>query len=65
MDKSYSFISDLEPSIEQLEGLMRNVLQEVKERAKKANEKFSALQEQQIQKALQEWQLKQNKNDSQ
>ncbi len=51
MDKSSSFMSDLEPSQEQLEDLMKKVLQEVKERAKKANEKFVALQEQQLKQA--------------
>lgn len=59
MDKSYSFISDLEPTEEQLEELMEAVLQDVKERAAKADEKFKALQEQQIKTTLQEWQLKQ------
>jgi hypothetical protein len=48
MDTSYRFLSDREPTDEQLEGLMDCVLQDVKERATLANEKFKEHQEQLI-----------------
>jgi hypothetical protein len=63
MDKSYSFLSDAEPTDEQLEGLMQAVLQDVKERAAKADLKFKALQKQQIEQDKKEWQLKYGLND--
>lgn len=62
MNTSYSFISDIEPTDEQLEELMEAVLKDVKERAAKADEKFKALQAQQIKTTLLEWQLKQERH---
>jgi hypothetical protein len=62
MDKSYSFLSDEEPTDEQLEGLMQAVLVDVKERAAKADEKFKALQKQQLIDTLQKWELKGKSN---
>ena len=61
MDK-YSFNSDAEPTDEQLEALMACVLEDVKERAAKADAQFKALQAQQIQKDQQNWDLKYTKN---
>ena len=61
MDK-YSFNSDAEPTDEQLEALMACVLEDVKERAAKADAQFKALQAQQIQKDQQNWELKYVKN---
>ena len=57
MDK-YSFNSDAEPTDEQLEALMACVLEDVKERAAKADAQFKALQAQQIKDVLQKRQLK-------
>jgi hypothetical protein len=62
MDKSYSFLSDLEPTDEQLEELMQAVLEDVKERAAKADIKFKAMQKQQLEDTLKEWELKKRKN---
>jgi hypothetical protein len=62
MDKSYSFLSDLEPTDEQLEELMQAVLEDVKERATKADIKFKAMQKQQLENTLKEWELKKSKN---
>jgi hypothetical protein len=62
MDKSYSFLSDLEPTDEQLEELMQAVLEDVKERAAKADIKFKAMQKQQLEDTLKEWELKKSKN---
>ena len=61
MDK-YSFNSDAEPTDEQLEALMACVLEDVKERAAKADAQFKALQKQQFKKIQEEWQLKRGKN---
>ena len=63
MDKSYSFLSDEEPTDEQLEGLMQAVLVDVKERAAKADEKFKALQKQIIENDKKVWQLKYGLNE--
>jgi hypothetical protein len=64
MDKSYSFLSDEEPTDEQLEELMEAVLVDVKERAAKADEKFKVLQKQIIENAKKEWQLKYGLNEN-
>jgi hypothetical protein len=61
MDKSYSFMSDAEPTKEQLEELMLSVLEDVKERAAKAEAKFKDLQAQDLKQALEAWQQKQKK----
>ena len=63
MDKSYNFMSDTEPTIEQLDNLMLEVLKDVKERAAKAEAKFKALQASALQQALEDWQQKQKNND--
>ena len=62
MDKSYSFLSDDEPTEEQLEGLMLAVLEDVKDRAAKADEKFKAMQKQQLEDTLKYWELKKRNN---
>lgn len=62
MDTSYRFTSNTEPSEIQLEELMQAVLQDVKERARQAEEKFKTLHTMQIKKALEDWQVKQSKN---
>jgi DNA-binding transcriptional MerR regulator len=49
----YSLLSEDDPTDEQLEALMQEVLKEVKQRAAIANERFQALQAQQIREALQ------------
>jgi hypothetical protein len=51
----YSLLSDVEPTDEQLEALMQEVLKDVKQRAALANERFQALQAQQLQEAMQKW----------
>jgi hypothetical protein len=61
MDKSYSFMSDAEPTKEQLEELMLAVLADVKERAAKAEAKFKAMQALELKLALEAWQQKQKK----
>ena len=63
MDKSYRFMSDVEPTKEQLDELMLAVLADVKERAAKAEAKFKALQAQALEQAQEIWQQKQKKND--
>lgn len=52
METPYNFMLDTEPSDEQLEMLMQAVLEDVKNRARIADEKFRALQAQQIKDAL-------------
>lgn len=49
---SYNFISDVEPTDQQLEMLMQAVLEDVKKRAALAAEQFKILQSQQIKEAL-------------
>ena len=63
MDKSYSFLSDTEPTDEQLEALMLAVLEDVKERAAKAEAKFKALQAQGLAQAQAIWDKKEKKNE--
>lgn len=55
MDKPYNFISDSEPTDEQLSELMQNVLEDVKQRAAKAKEAFEKLQKQQIKEAFEKY----------
>ncbi len=64
MDKSYRFLSDVEPTDEQWEGLMLLVAQDVKERAEKAEAKYKALQAQSLKEALEWWEQKQKSNDN-
>lgn len=59
----YKFISDSEPTEEQLEMLMQAVLEDVKKRAKDANSKFKALQLQQIKEALEKTKELQKEHD--
>ena len=63
MGKSYSFISDVEPTKEQLDELMLAVSEDVKERALKAEEKFKTMQAQALEQALEIWQQKRKSND--
>ena len=58
MGKSYRFISDVEPTKEQLDELMLAVSEDVKERALKAEEKFKTMQAQALEQALEIWQQK-------
>lgn len=60
MNTSYRFTSNVEPTENELELLMKDVLMDVKERAKKADLKFKKLQKLQINQAI-ERQM-QNKN---
>jgi hypothetical protein len=64
MDKSYSFLSDAEPTKEQLDELMLAVLVDVKERAAKAEAKFKALQAQTLEQAQEMWLQKQKNKDA-
>jgi hypothetical protein len=57
MDKSYRFLSNIEPSDEQLHALMQAVTQDVKERAVKIEAKHKALMQQQLKETLEQWQL--------
>lgn len=52
MDTSYRFTSDVEPTEKQLDNLMKEVLIEVKEKAKIADIKFKEIQKQQILSAI-------------
>lgn len=63
MNKSYSFLSDTEPTKEQLDNLMLAVLADVKERAAKAEAKFKVLQIQALEQVQEMWRQKQKKND--
>ncbi|MBK7226611.1 MAG: hypothetical protein IPH96_14835 [Saprospiraceae bacterium] len=60
--KSYSFLSDTEPTKEQLDDLMLAVLEDVKERAAKAEAKYKALQATALEQAQEMWQKKLKKN---
>ena len=63
MDKSYSFTSDVEPTQAQLDELMRAVLEEVKERATKAESKYKALQAESLVQLFDVWTRKQRNNE--
>lgn len=63
MDKSYSFMSDVEPTKKQLDELMSAVSEDVKKRAAEAETKFKALQAQALQQTLEVWKQKQKNND--
>lgn len=52
MDTSYRFTSDVEPTEKQLDNLMKEVLIEVKEKAKIADIKCKEIQKQQILRAI-------------
>ena len=52
MDTSYRFTSNVEPTEKQLDNLMKEVLIEVKEKAKIADIKFKEIQKQQILRAI-------------
>ena len=49
--KSYSFLSDAEPTKKQLDDLMLAELEDVKERAVKAEAKYKAMQAKALQQA--------------
>jgi hypothetical protein len=57
MTESYTFISDKEPSDEQLEDLMQDVLRDVKEKNTLANEKFNQLKAKLVKEALEKRKL--------
>ena len=52
MNSTYRFISDTEPSDKELEMLMKDVISDVKKRAKKAELNFKKLQILQINEAI-------------
>lgn len=52
MPKPYTFLSDEEPTDEQLQELMEAALVDVKSRAAAANAKFKALMDGQLKEAL-------------
>lgn len=64
MDKTYRFLSDIEPTDEQLRGLMQAVTQDVKERAAKLAEKHKQLMQHQLRATWQEWELLHTKNEN-
>lgn len=59
---TYTFLSDEEPTDEQLQELMEAALEDVKARAAEANAKFKVLQAQQLQQAMKEFKRKQIQN---
>jgi hypothetical protein len=62
-NNSYSFLSDTEPTKEQLDDLMIDVMEDVKERAIKADAKYKALQATALQQAQEMWQKKLKKDE--
>lgn len=54
--KKYNFLSDREPSQQQLKNLMQAVLSDVKNRAEEAEQKFQTLKAQQVKEAFAKWQ---------
>lgn len=58
----YSFMSDEEPTDEELQELMAAALVDVKARAEAANAKFKALQKQQIEDAIEARNMRLAKN---
>lgn len=63
MDATYTFLSNEEPTDEQLQKLMEAALKDVKARAASANAKFRALQAHQLEQALKEFNRKRKQND--
>ena len=62
VDNTYRFLSNEEPTDEQLEGLMTAAAEEVKKRADAANAKYRKMHEQQTKEMQAAWQQKQSKN---
>jgi hypothetical protein len=60
MQELYSFTSDAEPTIEQLDELMRAVSEDVKARAINAEAAFKAWQAEILAKNIELWQRKQH-----
>jgi hypothetical protein len=63
MLNSYHFMSNQEPTKEQLDELMFLVSEEVKKRASKAEKKYKMVQEKAFTEAKKIWEQKQNNND--
>ena len=63
MPNKYSFLSELEPTDEQLNELMKAVLVDVKIRAKLADERFKTIQKTQIQEAKERYNNRKTIND--
>lgn len=63
MDKPYKFTSDAEPSKEQLDTLMLAVVEDVKERAAKADAKFKVQQAKALAETFEMWRNKQKNNE--
>lgn len=61
--KKYNFLSDKEPSQQQLKDLMKAVLSDVKNRAEVAEQKFQALKAQQVKEAFVKWQQLQQQHE--
>ena len=61
-NNSYSFLSDTEPTKEPLDDLMLAVMEDVKERAAKAEAQYKALQATALEQAQEMWQKKLKKN---
>ncbi len=62
VDNTYRFLSNEEPTDEQLEGLMTAAAEEAKKRADAANAKYRQMHEQQTQEMKAAWQQKQTEN---
>lgn len=63
MTTNYNFLSDKEPSDEQLHQLMKAVLHDVKARSNQAQKKFEELQKQQIKEAKERFRNRQFVNE--
>ena len=63
MPNKYSFLSELEPTDEQLNELMKAVIVDVKIRAKLADERFKTIQKTQIQEAKERYNNRKTIND--
>ena len=63
MPNKYSFLSELEPTDEQLNDLMKAVLVDVKIRAKLADERFKTIQKTQIKEAKERYNNRKTIND--
>ena len=62
VDNTYRFLSNEEPTDEQLEGLMTAAAEEAKKRADAANAKYRQMHEQQTREMQAAWQQKQTEN---
>jgi hypothetical protein len=63
MNTSYRFSSDTEPSKEDLDALMQDVLKDVEERATQADATFRSIQAQNLEQIRRAWNTNQQGND--